>query len=193
MAGVQPLGPSQNGSRKRAYNERGDVDMQGGREFTSGFGRSFKQPRRGRGGRQDTGNFAKSAAIGPMFPGTQYQPPQFPGAPGSGTPVFDPNNPMDALMQLQSMGMPLPPMPDFTSQGPPPQGGQSGKKRQRCRDYDTKGYCARGNTCMFEHGTDSIFVPPMPLPQAQGSEGKPLCCWSLHCVNHPHTVDVHVY
>lgn len=174
-----PLGPAQNGSRKRSYNERGDVDMQGAGEFGGHGGRSFKQPRRGRGGRgQDNNNFRRGPAQG-GFPGGGYQPGQLPALP-PGAPVFDPSNPMDALMKLQSMGMPLPPLPGFgTAQGlsQQPGGGHPGKRRQRCRDYDTKGYCARGNTCMFEHGTDSIFVPPMPLVQQQSHEGELPAPW----------------
>ena len=165
-----PTGPSQNGSRKRSYNERSDADAQGGRDFFSAGGRSFKQPRRGRGGRvQDSSSFRGGPAPG-GFPGTNYQP-QF-QAPRPGAPPFDPNNPMDALLKLQGLGMPLPPMPEFPPQGRSPHPGQQPRRRQRCRDYDTKGYCARGNTCMFEHGTDSIFVPPpLPLPQPQSNEG----------------------
>lgn len=172
------LGPSQNGSRKRSYNDRGEGDGQSGREFSSGFGggRPLKQPRRGgRGGGRgghDTG-FGRGAPTGPMFPGGGYQAPQFPAAGPSGSPVFDPDNPMEALLKMQSMGLPMPPIPNFGSQGRQAHTGQQRKRRQRCRDYDTKGYCARGNTCMFEHGTDSIFVPPiMPLPQGQGNEGN---------------------
>ena len=171
MSQGPPTGPSQNGSRKRPYNEQGDVDMQGANEFGA---RSFKQPRRGRGGRmQDPSSFRRGPPSG-GFPGGGYQPPQL-SAPQPGAPIFDPNNPMDALLKLQALGMPLPPMPDFAPHGPSALGGgQPARRRQRCRDYDIKGYCARGNTCMFEHGTDSIFVPPpMPLSQPQGNEGKP--------------------
>jgi hypothetical protein len=105
----------------------------------------------------------------PRFPNPGFQgPPQFPGAPS-----FDPNNAMEAMMNFQNMGLPMP-MPDFSQQLQQNRPGQQGKRRQRCRDYDTKGYCARGNTCMFEHGNDSIFVPPaIPMPQGQGGEGKP--------------------
>ena len=86
---------------------------------------------------------------------------------------FDPNDPMMAMMTLQAMGLPpLPGMP-LVPQVPSPTGyppyGEQGspnsdqamknKVNVRCRDYDTKGFCARGNLCSFEHGNDHIVVP----------------------------------
>lgn len=81
-------------------------------------------------------------------------------------PPFDPNNPMEAFMRMQAMGMPFPGMPEYF--GPGRGGGGGGNRRQqrrrgRCRDFDTKGYCARGSTCMFEH---ELGDP------SQGDEGK---------------------
>lgn len=140
-------------------------------------GRAFKQPRRGgntgRGGHFDT---QANAATGwhnqqsqnlPAMPGQGFpNMPQMPSPP-PGMPPMDPNNPMAALLAMQAMGFPVPGMPGFPQDSPPT--GQSRttasnfppvtKKRQRCRDYDQKGFCARGNTCMFEHGNDSIYVP----------------------------------
>ncbi|KAL3418266.1 RNA recognition domain-containing protein [Phlyctema vagabunda] len=156
-----PTGPQ--GSRKRSFNERGDGDAQE-RGFQQGATdpRAFKQPRRGgvmgRGGYNDYGvgrggyggrpqsmNVQGGAQQGgyPNIPAMPSPPP--------GMPPLDPNNPMAAIMAMQAMGFPVPGFPPATS--PPP------VKKQRCRDYDTKGFCARGNTCMFEHGNDSIFVP----------------------------------
>ena len=63
-----------------------------------------------------------------------------------GMPPYDLENPMAALM---SMGMPYPGMPQF-----PGAGGRGGRqrKRGRCRDFDTKGFCARGSSCNYDHG-----------------------------------------
>nr|POE75115.1 putative rna-binding protein [Quercus suber] len=36
---------------------------------------------------------------------------------------------------------------------------QSKHLKQRCRDYDTKGYCTRGASCLFDHGDDRYVVP----------------------------------
>lgn len=166
-----PFGPGQNGSRKRPYNERGDVDMQDVGEYSAN---GYKQPRRGRGGRSDyTAGFGRGAAAA-GFPGVGgYQPqpqqPQF-GLPLSGSaPAFDPAN-MESFMKMQSF-MPLP-MPGFPPQGPQ---GFSGPpiRRQLCRDYETKGYCARGNSCRFDHPTDSIFVPPTAPQTNEGEQDHP--------------------
>ncbi|KAF9938213.1 RNA-binding protein 27, partial [Modicella reniformis] len=37
-------------------------------------------------------------------------------------------------------------------------GGQDRPKRQRCRDYDEKGVCMRGDMCSYDHGEDRIVV-----------------------------------
>ncbi|KAI8812609.1 hypothetical protein BJ742DRAFT_26479 [Cladochytrium replicatum] len=42
--------------------------------------------------------------------------------------------------------------------GPP--GGMG--RRPRCRDYDEKGYCLRGDMCMYDHGLDRIVVDDVP-------------------------------
>ncbi|KAM0134114.1 hypothetical protein ACHAO1_005802 [Botrytis cinerea] len=171
------MGPSmghQNGSRKRAFDGRGDGDSQmymGGADQNS---RAFKQPRRGGAagrGAFDNFNNGRGGFQGRpqhmQMPNAQFMSnmPNMPGSP-TGLPL-DPNNPMAAILAMQqamgAMGMPLPQgMPGF-----PPNGanqnrghpGPTGQRKQRCRDYDQKGFCARGNTCMFEHGQDSIYVP----------------------------------
>lgn len=92
----------------------------------------------------------------------QGMPPQgFPAMPGMpspppGMPPMDPNNPMAAILAMQAMGFPIPGMPGFPGATSPPLPPQ----KQRCRDYDQKGFCARGNTCQYEHGEHSIWVPP---------------------------------
>ncbi|KAG0292463.1 hypothetical protein BGZ96_004093 [Linnemannia gamsii] len=45
--------------------------------------------------------------------------------------------------------------------------GQDRPKRQRCRDYDEKGFCLRGDMCPYDHGDDRIVVDEM----AQGPFG----------------------
>ena len=166
-----PSGP-QNSSRKRSYNERGDGDAQGrGAPYGDQNGRVFKQPRRGgTGGNVGRGHVDNFNGRGGFQgrPSSTGMPPQgFPNMPSMpspppGMPPLDPNNPMAAILAMQAMGFPVPGMPDF-SQGPSPGGRPPSQgtqvKKERCRDYDQKGFCARGNTCMFEHGQDSIYVP----------------------------------
>jgi len=31
-------------------------------------------------------------------------------------------------------------------------------KAQRCRDYDEKGFCMRGDQCKFDHGNDAVIL-----------------------------------
>lgn len=111
------------GSRKRVRYD--DLDMED-HDMSGGNGRVFKQAKRG--GRQG-----------------QQQNMQLP----QGMPPFDPNNPMEAFMRMQAMGM-----------GMPEQFGQKQKRKGRCRDFDTKGFCSRGSTCMYDHGSESAWVPP---------------------------------
>lgn len=38
------------------------------------------------------------------------------------------------------------------------------KKRQRCRDFDEKGYCMRGETCPWDHGVDPVVLEDINNP-----------------------------
>ncbi|KAK3400122.1 hypothetical protein B0T20DRAFT_177395 [Sordaria brevicollis] len=132
-------------SRKRSFDGRDEVD---GRDGQYG-GRALKQPRRGagfgfggRGGRPEAGNGHLNSAYPPYAENGQL-PPGFL------------TNMTETLAALQQQ-MGLPPAPGYPGPGP----GQGQRRRARCRDYETKGYCSRGNTCLFEHGDDSIYVPP---------------------------------
>uniref|UniRef100_A0AAZ3NMH5 RNA binding motif protein 26 n=1 Tax=Oncorhynchus tshawytscha TaxID=74940 RepID=A0AAZ3NMH5_ONCTS len=37
-------------------------------------------------------------------------------------------------------------------------------QRKRCRDYDEKGFCMRGDICPFDHGIDPVVVEDVNLP-----------------------------
>lgn len=154
-----PTGPASNDraqqSRKRGFN---DFD---GAEGQNGFGqngrdRPMKQMRRGgRGGFDQRGG---RAGMG------MSHLPQLP-TPPPGMPAFDPNNPLATLMAMQAMGMPaLPGMPqlpfDPSSSAFPQQSSLPPKRTgERCKDYDTKGFCALGASCPYEHGNDHFIVP----------------------------------
>ncbi|XP_006785019.1 RNA-binding protein 27 isoform X2 [Neolamprologus brichardi] len=36
--------------------------------------------------------------------------------------------------------------------------------KQRCRDYDEKGFCVRGDHCLYDHGSDPLIVDDVNLP-----------------------------
>ncbi|KAJ8003331.1 hypothetical protein DPEC_G00147220 [Dallia pectoralis] len=56
-----------------------------------------------------------------------------------------------------SLERPIP--PSFTRGLPPPT-----QERKRCRDYDEKGFCMRGDMCPFDHGSDPVVVEDVNLP-----------------------------
>ncbi|XP_072518154.1 RNA-binding protein 27 [Salminus brasiliensis] len=42
--------------------------------------------------------------------------------------------------------------------------GKSNVLKRRCRDYDEKGFCVRGDLCPFDHGNDPLIVDDVALP-----------------------------
>ncbi|XP_060792563.1 RNA-binding protein 27 isoform X2 [Neoarius graeffei] len=42
--------------------------------------------------------------------------------------------------------------------------GKSSTLKHRCRDYDEKGFCVRGDLCPFDHGNDPLIVDDVALP-----------------------------
>ncbi|MCJ1389679.1 hypothetical protein MMC18_002536 [Xylographa bjoerkii] len=164
-------------SRKRSYNDR--HDERAGHDSHYGRGdRQMKSMRRGdmsngRGGAfhgHPDRDFQHSMNMPDVpFPSSAG----FPGMPmpPAGMP-FDPNDPIGAMLAMQAMGFPpLPGMPNLAQAVSPtgfsqaearpfsgsPTNGKS-RIRPRCRDYDTKGFCTRGNSCPYEHG-NHIVVP----------------------------------
>lgn len=171
------LNGMQNGSRKRSYHEQAGSDMGDAGSFQYG-NRIVKQPRRGnfgRGGRFDSFDNSRGGRLNQFSPQMQQPSPGFQNIPNMpnplpGLPPLDPNNPMAAMVALQQLGFPIPGMPPNSFPLPSPTG-QGAEYRPsnitrpygqklRCRDYDVKGFCARGNTCQFEHGS-AIYVPPV--------------------------------
>ncbi|XP_041842836.1 RNA-binding protein 26 isoform X2 [Melanotaenia boesemani] len=54
------------------------------------------------------------------------------------------------------------------NRGPPPQ------QRKRCRDYDEKGFCMRGDMCPFDHGSDPVVVEDVNLPSILPFQPPPI-------------------
>jgi RNA-binding protein 26 len=162
IASAPQIAGLQRGGRKRGWNDRGEADgPQGQVEDRGKQGRrGIKQPRRGRGGRHDDVAGAGYNTTG--FSDATGQMPYFPRVLSG---HFDAMGALMGMGQLAFTGN--------TFAAPPP----PGRRRQRCRDYDTKGYCARGNTCMFQHGDEPVYPPPsgpfgaQKVPHPQHVEG----------------------
>ncbi|XP_059079466.1 zinc finger protein swm-like [Tigriopus californicus] len=56
-------------------------------------------------------------------------------------------------------------------EGPSPYLPSTTAKRPRCRDYDEKGFCMRGDMCKFDHGNDAVVLEDTVVPGA--SSGVP--------------------
>lgn len=54
------------------------------------------------------------------------------------------------------------------NRGPPP------PQRKRCRDYDEKGFCMRGDMCPFDHGSDPVVVEDVNLPNMLPFQPPPI-------------------
>ncbi|KAI4222974.1 MAG: hypothetical protein L6R36_005757 [Xanthoria steineri] len=163
-------------SRKRSYNEHYNPAA-GADSHYARSDRQTKQLRRGgvRGGRQDFSNgrspYGQSGSpLGLPPPGQFPFPNTVSPYPNTAPPPPDLNEPLMAMM-LQAIGMQAPQQkpahPTDPSNGYPlagqstPTYNGAGRNRinARCRDYDTKGFCVKGNTCPFEHGNDHVVAP----------------------------------
>ncbi|KAI1826397.1 hypothetical protein F4861DRAFT_497052 [Xylaria intraflava] len=156
---------SQRTSRKRAYSDHDDdVDIILTNQQPHG-GQPYKQQRRGggfgqRGGRHEDPyglrNYRNNAPFsGPPGP-VPYNAP-LPFAP----PPIDASSIIENIQLLQSLLPPTVDLPLPVYSGiinPFPR-----RRKQRCRDYDSKGYCSRGNKCNFEHEAQPLYMPP-PIP-----------------------------
>jgi len=156
-----PKFPSE--SRKRSYHDwdMEGVEQQNGRiqSYESGD-RPMKQARRGGRGGYEPRGARQSQQVARMYGGLPppLQLPPLP-TPPPGMPPLDPDDSMAQFMAMaQIMGFPLPPLP---TAGPPPAINGYGQQQtgQRCKDYDTKGFCARGVSCPYEHGDNPYIVP----------------------------------
>ncbi|KAJ8123039.1 hypothetical protein ONZ43_g914 [Nemania bipapillata] len=148
-------------SRKRAYSDHNDDDVD--IILTS---QPYKQPRRGggfgqRGGRYEDPYGSKNYLGPTAFSGTPGPVPYGATPLAFAPPPIDANSILENIQLLQSLLPPTIdlPRPVYSGTAIPPKH----RRKQRCRDYSVKGYCPRGNSCSFEHGTEPSFaLPPMP-------------------------------
>ncbi|XP_037544195.1 RNA-binding protein 27 [Nematolebias whitei] len=165
---ASPRGRSYSRSRSRSRSgSRGksrDREHRGGREFKPKFDVE----------RKDTESYNAS-----VIPGSQQQHPPplvmplptvphpFPssssssGVPGAGgvpvaTPAHLPDSTTDSWSNYYNA-----PRQDGVGK---PFINKSVPLKQRCRDYDEKGFCVRGDLCPFDHGNDPLIVDDVNLP-----------------------------
>ncbi|KAI2620607.1 hypothetical protein GGR54DRAFT_639639 [Hypoxylon sp. NC1633] len=171
---------AQSRSRKRAYNDLDDNDVDiilTGQGLPPSVPHPYKQSRRGagfsqRGGRSDDlygtrdhrgfpNSYGMTSSSGHFVASPPFQPPQR----GQGMPSIGPDSILGGLQSLQQLGIPLPemsglPEPVYSGSIPTPH-----RKKQRCRVYEMRGYCPRGNNCKFEHVAKPAMPPQLgPLP-----------------------------
>ncbi|XP_020299907.1 RNA-binding protein 26 isoform X2 [Pseudomyrmex gracilis] len=84
------------------------------------------------------------------------------GSPGGGTPTQDSNH-GDVDMRLSTTSQSIQSVvaassiPNNQTSSFPPQA------KRRCRDFDEKGYCMRGDLCPYDHGTDPVVLEDVAL------------------------------
>ena len=177
---------------KRAYEAQGAGNSRGGGGGYSPA-RGNKAPRRGmapsaagrwggRGGGAGAGGGMYSRGPDPTFVQPAIVPsplalPQFAmpmsmpwAVPGGGDPI-------SAFLAAAAWGG----FPQVVPGGKPGEEKKVVKKvGERCKDYDEKGFCMKGDMCPYEHGMDHIVVPPAQdnKPPSDGRDSLlPLQMW----------------
>uniref|UniRef100_UPI0037E8D8A1 RNA-binding protein 27 isoform X2 n=1 Tax=Semicossyphus pulcher TaxID=241346 RepID=UPI0037E8D8A1 len=165
-----PRGRSYSRSRSRSRSRSGsrgksrDREHRGGRDFKSKFELE----------RKDTDCYNSSTTSGSQLQ-QQHPSPLLPlptpphpfsssssiGVPGAGgvpivTPAHLPDSTTDSWSGYYGAQRQDGVNKPFSNKGP--------SLKQRCRDYDEKGFCVRGDLCPFDHGNDPLIVDDVNLP-----------------------------
>ncbi|CAL8302850.1 unnamed protein product [Gadus morhua 'NCC'] len=132
----------------------------GGRDFKSKYELERKDPD----AFNSSSSSSQQAHLPPLLPLPTPQHPfssVAPGGPGPGGPAPAPAHLPDSTTdswssyynsQRQDGGKP------FSSNS------KGAALKQRCRDYDEKGFCVRGDLCPYDHGNDPLVVDDVTLP-----------------------------
>jgi RNA recognition motif-containing protein len=161
-------------SRKRKMKERDTSQPRDDHDTYStrntGGDRPAKQTAR-RGGRNGNsgGMPAQNGSLG-----FTTMPNAFSGFPPlSEIPPFDPTNPVALFAMAAAFGLNISNMPGLNAQG-------QDSSNVSCSDYDTKGYCAAGSICPYQHGgaipvpADKLseYDPRLPIVAGQGNDQR---------------------
>lgn len=136
-----------NQSRKRGYH---DWDRDDSQYQSNTADRPVKAARRGGRGFDRGGHHKQSQ---------QHDLPA-PPTPPPGMAAFDLHNPLASLLSMHQMYQAMGMLPEGFPALPGGNDFNSRKPAQRCRDYDKKGFCARGVNCPYEHGNNPYVVQP---------------------------------
>ncbi|KAJ8246669.1 hypothetical protein GJAV_G00254090 [Gymnothorax javanicus] len=160
--------------KSEAYRER--YERRPGNARGRSYSRSRSRSRsgsRGKGGEKD---HARGKEHRSKFDQERKDPEGYVPGCGSQLPLQTP-----PLLPLSS-GTPALPGSVSVAAAPPPEGtaeswsqffsnhsegksfGKSNSQKRRCRDYDEKGFCVRGDLCPFDHGADPLIVDDVTLP-----------------------------
>ncbi|XP_056300143.1 RNA-binding protein 27 isoform X2 [Pseudoliparis swirei] len=160
-------------SRSGSRGKSRDVEHRGGRDFKSKFELERKNP----------DCFSSSNTSGSQQQQQQHPSPLLPLPLPPPAPLHPFSAPSPSAGVSAAGG--LPPatpahLPDSTTDswsgyysaqrqdggggGGKPFGNKSVSLKQRCRDYDEKGFCVRGDLCLFDHGNDPLIVDDVNLP-----------------------------
>ncbi|EZA62685.1 RNA-binding protein 26 isoform X2 [Ooceraea biroi] len=85
------------------------------------------------------------------------------GSPSGGTPTQDSNH-GDVDMRLSTTSQSIQSVVAVASSIPNNQTSSFPQQaKRRCRDFDEKGYCMRGDLCPYDHGTDPVVLEDLTL------------------------------
>ncbi|CAO2653565.1 Nn.00g029760.m01.CDS01 [Neocucurbitaria sp. VM-36] len=168
----RPIGPSlsrdtQQARKRKLVEREASPSRQGQDPHYSRVGgdRPLKQTMR-TGGRNTRGG-APAVHHGfsglSVLPDLSNLPPHFPPPP-PGDPPFDPANPMAFFMMMASLGSGLPAMPPPSFPNSQGNGLNQQPRKARCQEYYTKGICALGTFCPYEH-VGAITIPADQVPE----------------------------
>lgn len=172
LEGFQPIQTPQypgtaplNGSRKRSYHE-GLGDEGQGPSYYPGARRAFKQPRRGYGVPDAPLDYGA-----PSFPPAQAASPNLLSASSAyaNIPPLDPTH---------TQAFPFPPS-SYPGQAMARPNPYMRKKKPRCWEFDSKGYCSRGLTCKYDHSIDFSAMQPPQLPAGGDTDEGTQCCLAV--------------
>ena len=147
-------------SRKRPFIE---LNGFGPGQLYNGSARPTKTAKARRGGREEHYMSKKTHGPANVKPLAFQQPfnnmPR-PPTPPPGFPGIDPTDPMSSFLAMQAMFPAMATMPSSSLAGHRGSFGQLPPTRikERCRDYDTQGFCVLGSSCPYDHGNDHIVA-----------------------------------